>query len=61
MQVTSLTGQAHLVGVNDAVRIASVTVALAGLLARPVLGRRGRLIQAITTDALEQQFEHVDP
>ncbi|MFZ4486154.1 MAG: MFS transporter [Candidatus Nanopelagicales bacterium] len=60
-QVAALAGQAYLVGVNDAMRIAAVAVALAGLLAWPALGHRGRLTQAIATDALDQQVEHVDP
>ena len=60
-QVAALAGQAYLVGVNDAMRIAAVAVALAGLLAWPALGRRGRLTPSITVDGLEQQVEHVDP
>jgi MFS family permease len=60
-QVAALAGQAYLVGVNDAMRIAAVAVALAGLLAWPALGHRGRLTPSITVDGLDQQVEHVDP
>ena len=60
-QVAALAGQAYLVGVTDAMRIAAVAVALAGALAWPALGRRGRLTQAITADRLGQRADHVDP
>ena len=60
-QVAALAGQAYLVGVNDAMRIAAIAVALAGLFAWPALGRRGRQTQSISGSGLEQQVEPVDP
>jgi len=42
-QVASLAGQAYLIGVTDAMRIAAVAVAIAGAIAWPTLGRRGRI------------------
>ena len=60
-QVAALAGQTYLVGVNDAMRIAAVAVALSGLLAWPALGRRGRSTQSIAGGGLKQAVQHVDP
>ena len=51
-QTAEIAGEAYLVGVTDALRIAAVGVAIAGAVALPLLGSRGRQTAAQRKDKL---------
>jgi hypothetical protein len=51
----NIAARAYLVGVTDALRIASVGVALAGIISIPLLGNRGRKAPGAAVMALAME------